>query len=60
MSKFKAGDVVVLNSGGPQMTVESYSTNDPQKLTCTWFDKNNERKSEHFQEAALKKYELGL
>jgi len=42
------------------MTVESYSTNDPQKLTCTWFDKNNERKSEHFQEAALKKYELGL
>ena len=53
MSNIKAGDVVILKSGGPSMTVESVAG--PAAL-CSWFnDKNQERKS--FQLAALKLYE---
>ena len=36
MSEFKAGDVVQLKSGGPNMTVERI--NDDRSLWCVWFE----------------------
>lgn len=36
--KFKAGDVVKLNSGSPNMTIEYYNTE--SEVLCTWFDIN--------------------
>lgn len=36
MNKFKAGDVVTLNSGGPKMTVSSIDSS-TGKIWCTWF-----------------------
>jgi uncharacterized protein YodC (DUF2158 family) len=39
---FKAGDVVVLKSGGPKMTVEKIgprnSTNPEEVVHCIWFE----------------------
>jgi len=44
--KFKPGDVVMLRSGGPQMTVKCYEPKDGFEVTCTWFDnKTLEEKS---------------
>jgi uncharacterized protein YodC (DUF2158 family) len=44
MEEIKAGDVVELKSGGPRMTVDSYSTNgneeDKNVVLCCWFDVN--------------------
>ncbi|VCX06796.1 hypothetical protein BANRA_01265 [Acinetobacter baumannii] len=37
MSKFKAGDVVELNSGGPVMTILEVKNNG--WVVCEWFDK---------------------
>jgi len=37
MSNFKVGDVVVLNSGGPKMTIESI---DSEGCFCRWFIEN--------------------
>jgi uncharacterized protein YodC (DUF2158 family) len=40
MAKFKTGDVVKLNSGGPAMTVDGYQTEggaETSKVLCTWF-----------------------
>ena len=53
MSKFKVGDVVQLNSGGPAMTVKADISNESQghdeginqenceKVRCTWFINTN-------------------
>jgi uncharacterized protein YodC (DUF2158 family) len=51
MTKFRIGDVVELNSGGPQMTVEKV---DGDQITCTWFV---DSKADHrtFPESVLKK-----
>jgi uncharacterized protein YodC (DUF2158 family) len=42
MSDFKIGDVVILKSGGPAMTVHSigdYTATSPDTgLLCVWFD----------------------
>lgn len=35
--KFKPGDVVLLRSGGPEMTVKCYEPKDGTEVTCTWF-----------------------
>jgi uncharacterized protein YodC (DUF2158 family) len=39
---FKSGDVVVLKSGGPKMTVEGPAhklrPDEPEKVKCAWFD----------------------
>ena len=42
MAVFKSGDLVVLKSGGPTMTVDTVNTDnfDDNKITgilCTWF-----------------------
>ncbi len=38
MNAFKAGDVVCLRSGGPDMTVESTETTAADvSVTCVWF-----------------------
>ena len=35
--KFKPGDIVVLKSDGPAMTVKCYEPKDGSDVTCTWF-----------------------
>jgi uncharacterized protein YodC (DUF2158 family) len=35
--KFKVGDTVQLNSGGPLMTVQEEYSPKEKKLTCQWF-----------------------
>jgi len=35
--RFKPGDVVILRSGGPDMTVKCYEPNDSTDVVCTWF-----------------------
>ena len=36
---FKVGELVMLNSGGPKMTVSKLPDEyaDPPRITCTWF-----------------------
>ena len=53
MAKFKAGDVVVLKSGGPKMTVQGYLKTEDTKLSCTWFNDDKERLSDNFYESNL-------
>lgn len=50
---FKIGDVVNLKSGGPEMTVENIDNQG--NVTCTWFDRNMERKTETFKSDMLEK-----
>jgi len=44
---FKVGGIVVLKSGGPDMTIEKFVWDDfnqkpfPNKVTCVWFNDNN-------------------
>ena len=48
----KIGDVVILKSGGPRMTVEEMKN---KKVKCRWFDNNNyEAIHDEFVEEALK------
>ncbi|MGG4672834.1 YodC family protein [Providencia sp. Me1] len=57
MSKFANGDVVVLKSGGPSMTVEKsvkYAGNDFFHVHCSWFEKHN-RFNDVFAEHMLDK-----
>ncbi len=35
-TKFKQGDVVILNSGGPDMTIQKWNR-DANTYTCSWF-----------------------
>lgn len=62
MSKFKIGDVVVLNSGGPKMTIEfieiksfisGHLLSEP-KYAVVWFDQKNEKQYGKFTESVLK------
>lgn len=56
--KFKKGDKVVLNSGGPDMTVKGYNeenyTEEENMVDCDWFDKNDTQQSGTFHEDQLK------
>lgn len=57
--KFKAGDIVMLKSGGPDMTVEKVNDqygNEPSTYTCSWFAGAKDNKK-MFTEAALKAVE---
>ena len=49
----KPGDVVLLKSGGPLMTVHAI---DQSGVVCTWFDKNN-HKTATFPETTLELYD---
>jgi uncharacterized protein YodC (DUF2158 family) len=49
----KEGDVVVLKSGGPDMT---YASEDAQgRAICVWFDSNNGHQEKPFYKAAIEK-----
>ena len=52
-TKFQPGDLVVLKSGGPVMTVETVTSGSEPGYWCSWFAgaKDNRR---HFAEPALK------
>lgn len=54
------GDVVVLRSGGPMMTVTEVSADNLSSTIawCTWFDEAKIL-AQHFPVAALKKHEFG-
>jgi uncharacterized protein YodC (DUF2158 family) len=52
---FSVGDVVVLKSGGPRMTI-SYVQPDGKNVSAYWFD-GNERKSAQFATLTLKRAE---
>ena len=62
MKKFKTGEKVKLKSGGPTMTVQEYKTSISQELKrvesdaavmCSWFDKNDIRHCERFEQDTL-------
>ena len=51
--QFNIGDVVVLKSGGPKMTVEHVDRN-TQLLLCGWFD-DKMKKQDSFPPDALER-----
>lgn len=52
---FKDGDIVILKSGGPQMTITRADVEgDPNLVFCRWFDDKGELKGHRFMAAALK------
>ena len=50
--QFKEGDVVMLKSGGPRMTVDGYD--DLGMVICTWFE-GKKRNQTSFTEGTLAK-----
>lgn len=56
MANFKKGDIVILKSGGPPMTVKSLQE---KKVICVWWDEQiNDYKEREFDEDLLEKYEI--
>jgi len=55
---FKVGDVVILKSGSPPMTIEEVSnySSDTHKARCSWFD-GNKKCMEFFVLESLEKFE---
>lgn len=51
----QAGDVVLLKSGGPLMTIVGNHPENAEAVVCQWF-KEDEVKSDTFFKIALKKY----
>lgn len=51
--KFKIGDVVMLNSGGPNMTVWN-NRRDDSLVDVVWFNDNKQLSRDAFAEAELK------
>ena len=49
---FNIGDVVLLKSGGPVMTIDN--DNGDGTYWCQWFDKNGELKGASFKGETLK------
>ncbi len=52
--KFKEGEVVMLASGSPNMTVEGYSQDNPPYVKCVWIEKGKACR-EVFLESSLVK-----
>lgn len=50
--QFKPGDVVVLKSGGPSMTVESIE--EDGGVSCCWFDEHGKEDTSVFSPAMLR------
>lgn len=57
MSQFKVGDVVVLKSGSPKMTVSDTGYDEGQ-IKCVWFDKTK-RETALFYPDTLQTVDLG-
>ena len=57
MENFQVGDVVVLNSGSPKMTVKMIS--DSAEVICEWFE-NTTKRSSRFLAETIKKYNSPL
>ena len=58
MSEFKIGDIVLLKSGSPQMTITGIANNH-SKYICEWFiDKNDAVNRRAFPPEALKHFDL--
>lgn len=55
--ELKPGDLVVLKSGGPVMTIGSISTMISGMTKCYWFDENQKNQSGEFNLECLKKAE---
>lgn len=55
MENFKIGEVVVLKSGGPKLTVSAI--NSDQTIVCCWFDRNEILHYANFVAIVLKKIE---
>lgn len=52
--KFQVGDVVILNSGGPRMTVSVVEdTSKGFMLTCQWLDDDGALANHRFHEATV-------
>jgi len=54
--KFKTGEAVVLNSGGPTMTVVRYDPIDGDEVVCQWFYKEK-LETKAFHQDVLRKHE---
>lgn len=54
--KFKSGDLVMLKSGGPKMTVREYSNSNLQEIFCDWFV-GSKMESKKFHQETLEKAE---
>jgi len=50
--QFKPGDVVVLRSGGPSMTVECIE--EDGRVSCRWFDDQGKQAASVFSPAMLR------
>jgi len=59
MSNFEKGDLVVLNSGGPAMTVREVDNDTSEgysvQVTCDWFDKADQHHTATFNAEMLKR-----
>ena len=59
MEELKIGDVVILKSGSPPMTIEEicdYSGDVEISALCSWFDSNKKPQQKNFILKALMKY----
>jgi uncharacterized protein YodC (DUF2158 family) len=56
VKKFNAGDRVVLNSGGPTMTVLKYEPIDGEDVICQWFN-NNKLEEKAFNQNVIRLYQ---
>ena len=62
---FEKGDVVMLKSGGPKMTIEeyklevglNYTRRSDHSVYCAWFDTDNKLQTKVFEQEALRKIE---
>ena len=51
--KFKTGDIVILRSGGPSMTVKEYPDPDSPEVICQWFKKDGDLMEKGFHQDTL-------
>lgn len=53
---FTIGDVVIIKSGGPAMTVTEVETEIENIIVCTWFIDNKLIQTRRFNKASLKEF----
>lgn len=57
MSVFNKGDIVVLKSGGPRMTITSIPNEHSSGYFCQWFDDNGQLSKARFPGESLMQIE---